>query len=271
MSGNISDEIKRIEEAKLNIKAAINEKGGAITNELLDKYPDAIRALPSGGGEDKWYEVVDGVLIRKGFSTGGTVVIPSELDGQLVKEIGYSLFKSAGLKSYNTIRGDAANLIISEGIEVIGENAFNESQIKQITFPSTLKAIKKHAFNNAEIEYSFNLPNGLTEIGDYSFQAALKTLPDYSLTIPGTVTRIGEKAFSSCNIKELTLLNGVKRIESGAFYLTKVEKLYIPDSVRYIGRNVFQYSSLKEVSIPSTCTYSSESFPFNTKITKREV
>lgn len=48
----ISEEVKRIQNAKEDISAAIVEKGGVAPTGTLDTYGDAVRALPSGGGDD---------------------------------------------------------------------------------------------------------------------------------------------------------------------------------------------------------------------------
>lgn len=49
---SIKSEIRRIVEAKEQLRLAINEKGGTLTGELLDAYAGAVRGLPSGGGDE---------------------------------------------------------------------------------------------------------------------------------------------------------------------------------------------------------------------------
>jgi hypothetical protein len=50
---SIASELERIKSAKAAIKDAVNAKGGTLTDELIDKYAEAITALPSGGGMDE--------------------------------------------------------------------------------------------------------------------------------------------------------------------------------------------------------------------------
>ena len=45
---SINSEIQRIQTAKANLKSAINEKGGDLTDELIDDYAGAVLDLPSG-------------------------------------------------------------------------------------------------------------------------------------------------------------------------------------------------------------------------------
>ena len=46
---SIQSEITRLNEAKENIKTAINSKGGTLTDESISLYADAINSLSSGG------------------------------------------------------------------------------------------------------------------------------------------------------------------------------------------------------------------------------
>jgi hypothetical protein len=45
---SISSDITRIKGAKADLKTAINAKGGTLTTELIDEYPAAVDALPTG-------------------------------------------------------------------------------------------------------------------------------------------------------------------------------------------------------------------------------
>lgn len=47
----LQDEITRIKQAKADIKASIEAKGGSVGNGLIDTYASAIDNLPSGGGD----------------------------------------------------------------------------------------------------------------------------------------------------------------------------------------------------------------------------
>jgi hypothetical protein len=47
----LQDEITRIKQAKADIKASIEAKGGSVGDGLIDTYASAIDNLPSGGGD----------------------------------------------------------------------------------------------------------------------------------------------------------------------------------------------------------------------------
>ena len=67
---SIANEISRIKTAKASLKNAINAKGGKLTDELLDKFADAVTALPSGSSVD-----LDGVTVTADQLREGVVAV----------------------------------------------------------------------------------------------------------------------------------------------------------------------------------------------------
>lgn len=53
---SIASELERIKSAKAAIKDAVNAKGGTLTDELIDKYAEAITELSSGGSSMDFYK-----------------------------------------------------------------------------------------------------------------------------------------------------------------------------------------------------------------------
>lgn len=249
MSGNISDEIKRIQDAKLNIKAAINEKGGTITNELIDKYPDAIRGLTSGGGEEELLEVNSGCLQFKGFKTPGTFSIPSEINGQPIKKIADYLFYSVSDNPYeDKIYKIDNTLIIEEGIEEIGVYAFANSAIRRVVLPSSLKIIKSYAFYYCKMD-GITLPKNIEIIRDRAFSDGSRG-EFTKIVIPDTIKSIGTDAFTNCYINELILPDktGVYYAER-IFNVNKIKNLEIPGSISNISDYMFSNNPINELKI----------------------
>jgi hypothetical protein len=60
---SIASELERIRTAKQAIKDAVNAKGGTLTDELIDKYAEAITELSSGGMDEleffDWMTILD--------------------------------------------------------------------------------------------------------------------------------------------------------------------------------------------------------------------
>ena len=89
-------------------------------------------------------------------------------------------------------------LVISEGIETIGDYAFqyNYNSLKSVTLPSSLRTIGNYAFY---YNYGFNnlvIPQGVETIGDYAFRncSGLKRVE-----LGSTIKSIGEFAFYNLN------------------------------------------------------------------------
>lgn len=208
-----------------------------------------------------WQYVLDGnnnAIITKYTGAGvDTLTIPATIGGYTVKQVGKG---TAVLSNY------VFNLVISNGIESIGDYAFKDSDIyNSISFPSSLKSIGDYAFEGCEYNGSLNigstqlvtigehafdqcdnlsgtltLPSTLTTIGDYAFQSCWMLTG--ALIIPASVTSIGNHAFGICKgFTSLTLNSGVQTIGKSAFENchSMTGTLTIPASVTSIGDYAF--------------------------------
>ncbi len=88
--------------------------------------------------------------------------------------------------------------------EIAEKAFFYEITVSNIYFPQTLRKIGKGAFNKCGLE-SIILPEGLEEIGDYSFAYAgridrggIKKKTIREIYLPSSVKKIGEKCFWHC-------------------------------------------------------------------------
>ena len=101
-----------------------------------------------------------------------------------VKAVGPSAFQQCYLDT----------LVISEGIETIGNNAFrnNYSSLKSVTLPSSLRSLGDYAFFNCYSLTSIVIPQGVKAIGEHAFQdcGALQRIE-----LPASLTSIGKYAF----------------------------------------------------------------------------
>ena len=97
----------------------------------------------------------------------------------------------------------ATSYVVPEGIITIGRDAFDGSDLTQITLPSTLKTIELNAFHYCQDISSIILPEGLTSIGSSAFSNCSALT---SITIPESVTSISSQAFSDCtNLAEVKI------------------------------------------------------------------
>lgn len=194
-----------------------------------NNYLVAIDWLP--GGED--VQIKEGCKVIAGRAFRGcstkNIVVP-----QSVLFIGEGAFKESKVE----------NITISSGITTLHTETFDSaSSLKTVNFAenSQLKTIENGCFRfNTALE-SINLPNGLETIGGGNFiNTALK-----SITIPDSVKVIGDNAFSRCNsLVDINISwdSQLETIGENVFAESdKIEKFYITKNVVSVG-NMLLYS-----------------------------
>ena len=217
-------------------------------------------------------ELDDGTLeITKYAGNSATYVIPGEIDGKKVTEIGDSTFKGCT---------ELTSITIPDGVIGIGNNAFSGcTSLETVTIPASVTYVGNSAFYGCTSLKSVTVPESVTYIGGYAFAEC------YSLKyadIPANVSGIGSSPFYNCrsleniNIDEANkwyttvdgvlydkdkteLINypagkkdssyvipeGIRTIREKAFYgCLNLCELTIPDSVTEIESGAFECSSL---------------------------
>lgn len=140
----------------------------------------------------------------------------------------------------STLNPVPTTVTIPEGYDRVGDEAFANSLITNIKFPTTLTLIGKSAFYNCINITSLTLNEGLENIGKKAFMDMKKLT---ALNFPSTLKIIHDEAFRNCYVYDLKFNAGLKFIGKGAFALpnnTHTETtLEIPASMRYIGAIAF--------------------------------
>lgn len=193
------------------------------------------------------------------------------------------LFEIEGNTLVKYIGGDQQVVVVPEGVEIIGEAAFAclEADVEEVVLPSTIKHIRKSAFDASRI-YSINFPEGLISIGDFAFNET--NLSDISL--PSTLVRIGTSVFTATELEFVDIdpnnnffaLRGdaiydlidrkiiagfgdcriegddIDGIAEDAFYsMSTPEEVTIPEGVKWLGENCFSFcDGLETVHLPSS-------------------
>lgn len=138
-------------------------------------------------------------------------------------------------------------VIIPEGYDRVGDEAFANSSITNIIFPKSLTLIGESAFLNCKKIASITLNKGLENIGKKAFMGTSLT----ALKFPSTLQIIHDEAFRDCFVYDLKFNAGLKFIGKGAFALSKKGKaettLEIPASMRYIGAIAFGNRQYQDV------------------------
>ena len=175
------------------------------------------------------------------------------------------------------------NVILSEGLTEIGEDAFSYCALRSIAIPASVKTIKPGAFKDCTSLESFSgplatddgrglvidgklvgvlqrnltefvVPEGVTEIEKYAFQgcSSLK-----SVVLPESLITIGEGAFWECSrLKSITIPKSVTTIKRLAFLgCSSLKNISLEEGVTVIAERAFDgCESLREISLPDSLT-----------------
>lgn len=165
------------------------------------------------------------------------------------------------------------SIIFQEGLTVIPSSLCENTNIKEITIPDSVKTIECNAFNNCKNLSKINLGN----INSISFDAFKNCISLKEIKIPKTLKKGSiSPIFGGCtNLTSIVFEEGLTVIPSYLCADTNVEEITIPDSVKTIEYNAFSNckklnkvdlgnveslsfclfencASLKEIMIPKT-------------------
>lgn len=112
-------------------------------------------------------------------------------------------------------RSGEQKVVIPEGFEVIGENAFCDDAAEEIVIPEGVKIIKHCAFSNCKKLKSVQLPNSVESIEDAAFLGC-KELKE--VVLPKKLKTLGSNVFGMC---------------------TSLESIVFPDKLKSVGANLF--------------------------------
>ena len=143
----------------------------------------------------------------------------------------------------------AAQVVFSEGLVTIGNNAFEGNDLEDISIPNSVTHIGERAFYNNDIS-SLTLSENLGKVEDYAF--ANNEIEDIS--IPTSVTEIGICAFASNALTYLYIPATVQTIEELAFVHNSISALDIEDFT-IIGPGAFNNNLITEVNYLSSDGY----------------
>lgn len=190
-----------------------------------------------------------------------SVTIPNsvtKIGGNAFKDCTGELILNCNIPSSSFSGSKFSSVIISDGVELIGEGAFSAcSSLTSVTIPNSVTNIGQLAFSGCSGLTSLAIPNSVTliEKGTFSGCTSLETM-----TIGNGVTEIGEDAFSGCSsLISVTIPDNVTSIGKGAFTgCTCLESIRIGSGVTYIGYGAFsECSNLTNVYIKDIAAWCS--------------
>ena len=186
--------------------------------------------------------------------------VPESVTGSVNFPEGLETVSKSAFKSYTKI----TSIHIPKSVINIEEGAFSScSMLGNITVDSEnefycsvdgvlyTKDMKTLLCFPAQKNGSFNVPNEVTRIADYSFSGSGVT----SVSIPNSVKVIGVDAFNYCHsLENVTISPGLITISEGAFSYSNLQSINIPYTVTTIGRYAFASTNLKTIFIPNSVT-----------------
>ena len=133
---------------------------------------------------DWTYRLVEGKAVILAYNgTDAHVVVPAELDGYAVSEIGDAFLVFSDAAETMT------SVTVSEGVEIINPRAFmNCTALQKVVLPGTVRYIGSSAFEGCTSLSDVTLSEGLETIHRYAFLNTALT----SIFIPASVTELDE-------------------------------------------------------------------------------
>lgn len=129
-------------------------------------------------------------------------------------------------------------ITIPDSVQTIGNGAFRACKsLEKATLPENCSVIPYEMFSDCKKLSDIILPDSIETIGNNSFKNC-KSLQQ--ITLPENILSIGDSAFQNCALTSITLPENLKSIGSLAFAVNKTFKnIIIPDSVENIYSDSF--------------------------------
>lgn len=184
--------------------------------------------------------------------TKKNLIIPEEIDGYTITEIGNAVFygeaiqtvvfpstlKKIGKQAFRYSDLRSFSFAGDETVEV-GDSAFSETSMEKIIVPANIKSIPWACFSGNMNVKSIVVEEGVETIGKFAFSDNQYAT---SIKIPSTVKTIGENAFAGeMRVEQLIIAEGVKTISYRAFdSFEALTEVTLPKSIESIGEEVFR-------------------------------
>lgn len=200
--------------------------------------------------------------------TKKNLIIPEEIDGYTITEIGNAVFYGEAIQTVvfpSTLkkigkqafcRSDLRSFSFAgnETVEV-GDSAFSETSMEEIIVPANMKDIPWACFSDNMNAKCIVIEEGVETIGKYAFNSCQTVT---SIKIPSTVISIGDGAFGAdmC-VEHLEMGQNVVSIGFQAFcQMPELTSVTLPRSVTSIGSEAFRYCDKLVISCyTDTCSH----------------
>ena len=218
-----------------------------------------------------------------GYCGDGNLIIPSEIDGYVVRSIRGDSFPSS---SYGTI---LTSVVLPETLTNIDAGAFKGQHITTLTIPNNVTSVGENAFQYVQLSEvnvgpdfdlsknykAFTNNPGMNIDGfnilKFSDEIMIKGCDGEcpsDLIIPNqileaTVSVISANAFNDSGIYSVNIPNSISAIGHHSFASNNLTELILPDELLNIPTCAFCLNLLTEVILPNIVTIESSAFGGN--------
>ncbi len=219
----------------------------------------------------------DGTIqITKYIGSDTTLIVPSEIDGDTVTEIGWYAFRDCR---------ELETIILPESITSIGREAFygtayynNESNWEngilylsncliatkstdingKVVVKSDTRIIADYAFSECGNMTEIELPEGLISIGDSAFYECTSLM---SFNVPDSVIHIKRLQIvdynaldkSESKLQSIVIGNGITTIPANMFQsCSNLTDVTLGENIKTIENEAFAYTSIENIKIPDS-------------------
>lgn len=150
------------------------------------------------------------------------------------------------------------NLVLPQTLERIGDHAFQNSVISELSIPASVSSIGTGAFlncsdNGANTDIHIDENNVLAEIAESAFDGGHMTIHFPGTGSLNSIVSLGEYAFRGATLDGgIAIPEGCKIIPRGAFEATSGLEISIEEGVEVIEESAFIGSGLTTVYLPDT-------------------
>lgn len=267
VGGNVTDEIPQATEEET--KATEQRDETAETEETKPRNKSGVESKTLETARIKYIKISSKTIrITKCVPLKNRMVIPDEIDGYTVTEIGEGI-----LKGYNSVY----EVVLPDTVTRIGDNAFKGlDSLESVNIPKSIRKIGASAFEGCSSVESVDLRK-VESIGDRAFFDCDSLT---AITIPETAKLVGINAFYDCDelesavigsncdvgsdrnngytfaecssLRSVTFLDGVTKTSSYQFYhCTALESVTLPTTLKTIGQSSFSCcTSVDNLELP---------------------
>lgn len=220
-------------------KSVTTMSGSILQFNMVPKItmPDGVVTIESNAFNSSF---VKSVRIPKTVTSLGSSLFYNCVALQHIPEIPDGLNVPWAYLNESKITGD---VVIKDGVTVIGGSAFRATAISSLTLPDTVKEIGSSAFQGTKIT-EFEWPASIETVNGYMFYTCklLKKMrfPDNIQTIPAYFCH------GCSNITDLYIPDGVMTIDTGAFEGCGCGYINIPQSVTTINAKALNMGTMLE-------------------------